>query len=155
MKISEFNDWLSLIANLGVLVGIIFLAVELQQNSNIAQADSYRQIVENIADWRSEINNNPELFDLWTAYAADYKLQEMGSEDRVRVVFLVNNIFGSFESAYYAREYGIISELEWRRFEFSACNHFGFASQNQLALRFITEEFNNFLAETCSGVPLV
>jgi hypothetical protein len=33
MKLSAINDWLTLAANIGVLAGIIFLAMEIQQNT--------------------------------------------------------------------------------------------------------------------------
>ena len=44
MNKESINDWLSLAANLGVLVGIIFLAFELQQNNRNLEAeiDIYR-----------------------------------------------------------------------------------------------------------------
>ena len=38
MKISEFNDLLALIANLGVIAGIVFLAFEIRQNTEMMQA---------------------------------------------------------------------------------------------------------------------
>ncbi len=37
MKIENFNRWLTLGANVGVLAGIIFLALEIQQNSSLAR----------------------------------------------------------------------------------------------------------------------
>jgi hypothetical protein len=32
MKLSAINEWLTFTANIGVLAGIIFLAIEIQQN---------------------------------------------------------------------------------------------------------------------------
>ena len=37
MDSDRLNRWLSLGANVGVLVGIIFLAAEIRQNSNLAR----------------------------------------------------------------------------------------------------------------------
>ena len=34
------NDWMTLIANFGVVAGIVFLAVEIQQNTNMMQAQT-------------------------------------------------------------------------------------------------------------------
>ncbi len=82
MNMGKMNSWLTLTANIGVLAGILFLAIELRQNSDIARADSYREIVQDIANWRSEINNNPELLDLWMSYAVDGEFQEMPSNDK-------------------------------------------------------------------------
>jgi hypothetical protein len=35
MNLERINHWLALAANLGVLIGVIFLAVEMRQNSAI------------------------------------------------------------------------------------------------------------------------
>lgn len=40
MKIENLNNWLSLLANFGVLAGIIFLAIEIQQNTEISQFEA-------------------------------------------------------------------------------------------------------------------
>jgi|GEM_PF-1864967 len=40
MDLENINQWLSLIANLVVLVGIIFLAIEIQQNTNAARYEA-------------------------------------------------------------------------------------------------------------------
>ena len=150
MKISNINESLSLVANIGVLVGIIFLAVELRQNSNIAQADSYRQIIADIGEWRNNINNNPRLLSLFIAYRDDHNFQEMNTAEQTQVAFMINNLFGSYESAYYSREYGLISGSEWQRLESTACNHFRLAALNQYNnVNFITPEFSNFLSVTC------
>jgi len=38
MNIDSINKWLMLAANLGVIAGIIFLAIEINQNSELLQA---------------------------------------------------------------------------------------------------------------------
>jgi len=42
MNTDKLNKWLSLGANFGVLAGIVFLAVELQQNNEILEAQARR-----------------------------------------------------------------------------------------------------------------
>ena len=39
MKIDNFNKWLTLIANLGVVAGLLFLGLELQQSSRITERE--------------------------------------------------------------------------------------------------------------------
>jgi len=47
MQLDDLNKWLTLAANVGVLAGIIFLAIELQQNTNMMQAQTRQAITEN------------------------------------------------------------------------------------------------------------
>ena len=44
MNIDNLNRWLTLISNVAVLAGIIFLVVELQQNNLIAKAQTRTEI---------------------------------------------------------------------------------------------------------------
>ena len=53
MNINNTNSWLSLIANVGVLVGIIFLAYEIQQNRKATEADVYQN--------RTELRSNGDM----------------------------------------------------------------------------------------------
>ena len=40
MNIDSINKWLTLVANFGVIVGIIFLAVEVNQNNQLMEAEA-------------------------------------------------------------------------------------------------------------------
>jgi hypothetical protein len=40
MNIDSVNKWLTLVANFGVIVGIIFLAVEVNQNNQLMEAEA-------------------------------------------------------------------------------------------------------------------
>ena len=46
MNLEKLNHWLTLAANLGVLAGIIFLAIEIQQSTNAQLATSRQQVME-------------------------------------------------------------------------------------------------------------
>ena len=47
MKISEINETISIIANIGVIGSIIFLGLEMQQNTEMMQSQTRNSIVEN------------------------------------------------------------------------------------------------------------
>ena len=47
MKISSVNEGFSIIANVGVIASIVFLGVELQQNTNMMESQTRNSIVEN------------------------------------------------------------------------------------------------------------
>ena len=75
MNLDKLNQWLSLLANLGVLVGLIFLIVELNQSNRIAiySAESARRTqfldmntsrIENPEIIAKLMNPNPELNDV-------------------------------------------------------------------------------------------
>ena len=61
MNLDKLNQWLSLMANLGVLVGLIFLIVELNQSNRIAiySAESTRRT--QFLDMNTARIENPEI----------------------------------------------------------------------------------------------
>lgn len=74
----KLNKWLSLGANIGVLVGIVFLAFEIQQNSE-AQIRSTTQVaVGNYIGSLERFVDNADLACLYIKGAQDYRALERG-----------------------------------------------------------------------------
>ena len=61
MDTDKVNRWLTLGANLGVLVGIILLVVELEQNREMMQAQTRNELSNSIIHLLSESAGNTEL----------------------------------------------------------------------------------------------
>lgn len=64
MEINKLNDWLTLLANLGVLAGILFLSIELQQANRIATATAEIEIRNSYGDLNSGIYADEALAEL-------------------------------------------------------------------------------------------
>ena len=59
MKISAINESVSLIANIGVIGSILFLGLEMQQNTEMMQSQTRNSIVENqLSFYERGIENN-------------------------------------------------------------------------------------------------
>ena len=50
MKPKEINEWLALVANLGVIAGIIILAIELNQNNRLMMSQTRSEIAQSVSD---------------------------------------------------------------------------------------------------------
>lgn len=149
-SVNKATQWLTLLANLGVIAGLVFLAYEIRQNTNIAKASAYRENVQDIAAWRELIITSPELARLFGIYS-DQGLEALEDADQGRIAALVNNVMGVYENAYFAKQYGIIGDEEWLRFQSGACIHYQAAIANELSLRFTTPGFRRYLGETCKS----
>ena len=143
------NQWLTLLGNVGVIAGLIFLGLEMRQNTNIAKAGAYRDNVQDIAAWRDMRIASDELSRLFQSYMNN-GIVSLDGLDRARVVGYVNNVMGIYENAYFGRGYGIIGDEEWVRFQVGACFHYEKAVENKFRLRFITPDFRQFLNEVCT-----
>ena len=61
MKISAINEGVSLTANIGVIESIIFLGLEMQQNTAMMQSQTRNSIVGNQLSFYERIIENPEV----------------------------------------------------------------------------------------------
>ena len=60
MDLEKLNTWLTLLANIGVLAGIIFLAIEIRQNSDAIRAQTRAQLAEEVTELFSVNMNDQE-----------------------------------------------------------------------------------------------
>jgi len=79
MHLNRLNKWLTLLANFGVVAGIIFLAVEIRQNQVLLEQNQQTMLraqeleilhathleVEQFNDLRAQIYLNKEISELW------------------------------------------------------------------------------------------
>jgi len=63
LKVERLNQWLTLLANLGVIAGIVFLALELQQNTEMIRAQSRADMSRDVGNLLSLHVNDPEYID--------------------------------------------------------------------------------------------
>lgn len=61
MNLDKLNSWLSLLANVGVLVGLVFLIVELNQSNRIASYSAESTRRSQFLDMNASRIENPEI----------------------------------------------------------------------------------------------
>ena len=70
MNMDKLNQWLMLGANLGVILGIIFLALEVQQNNNLIATQNRFNAQQQFNEYTSVIVTTPDLSALMVAMDA-------------------------------------------------------------------------------------
>ena len=86
----RLNRWLTLIANIGVIVGIAFLAIEIRQANRIAIASTEIGVRNGWLQLNESIYASSEVAGLWIK-AADPNTQWSPIEE-VRVTTIINNL---------------------------------------------------------------
>lgn len=90
MNTDRVNDWLSLLTNVGVLIGIVLLILELNQNTELARAEMHAVRAEAKAERQMNLANSGEISRIaQTAFAAGFPenpegLAALTDEDRFR-----------------------------------------------------------------------
>ncbi|NQV69436.1 MAG: hypothetical protein HQ498_05360 [Pseudohongiella sp.] len=109
MKLNTINEWLTLIANVGVLIGIIVVAVELQQTqiamqgeASTVRAEMSQQITREALEFgviesTNKIGNGEELSQI--------------EREEVRTFFL--GLLRFLENQHYQNQIGILDKEQW------------------------------------------
>ena len=110
MKKIDLGQGISILANVGVLVGILLLVYELSLNRQMVEAQTRHQVAQGIVDQLAEVASNPELADL--AYRARCGRLESEVEE-LRFFSWVNSRLRYWEDAHYQYRLGLYSESEF------------------------------------------
>lgn len=110
MDSDRINRWLALGANVGVLVGIILLIVELDQNREMMRAQTRNEVAAEIIDLLTDITNNEQFASVYRRGMADEELTaDESMQFRVRTIAL----FRYFENVHYQYRLGLYDEDEF------------------------------------------
>lgn len=121
MNLSKLNEWLTLIANTGVLLGIVFLALEMRQNTNMMQAQIRQGITENTLDYLLGIGTNFEASSAFLRNRNGMQDEEIDilpvEVERNMFAFTIQANFRLWENEWYQYQKGLFeqSEIEARK----------------------------------------
>ena len=109
MKITstKVNDWLTLIANVAVVGGIVFLAVEISQNNELLRSESRQALVAN--DLLS-LTQGVENADVYVKLVSD---KELSAEEQLRLSFIFALDMRNREFEYFQYVNGLLDEETW------------------------------------------
>jgi len=114
--VDRLNQWLVLVANLGVVAGIVFLGFEIQQNSEAINAQTYQSRAEAAQEWSSMVADSEHFAPLLAELGAGLfprdpaTLAELSPEDRIRLTAFHQWTRIQLDNQLYQYEHGFIDE---------------------------------------------
>ena len=108
MNLERINHWLALTANLGVLIGVIFLAVEMRQNTNAINGQSRHAIFAGAQEQLFKFLEYPELTILLASNETELSLQQ-----KVQIDSLLVSALRAREFAWRQYNAGILEQASW------------------------------------------
>ena len=111
MKISAINEGVSLIANIGVIGSIVFLGLEMQQNTEMMQSQTRNSIVENQLTFYERAIENSEIFDIRKRLDSELFTEE--TEEFQYTYFLLSNL-RMWENEFYQSQLGLFDSDEFK-----------------------------------------
>jgi hypothetical protein len=110
MDSDKVKKWITLGANLGVLIGIFLLIVELQQNREMMRAQTRADIAAVAIDHFHVVAMDQELADILRRARFG---EELGGTESTRYLFYTLATFRAFENVHYQYRLGLFDESEF------------------------------------------
>ena len=115
---SKLNEWLTLLTNIAVVAGIVFLAVEIRQNSDLlqsqireTQAVGIQAATTSDQDILLVLGSDPVMAKMWSTYLL---APETLVEDQwLQSSYLMASLLRRLESVYIQNSLGALSEDSW------------------------------------------
>ena len=102
MKTPDFVQSLSIIANIGVIVGIVFLAVEIRESNTQATIATVQDVVDQNSGWREFIAADGELAEIYAKGMAD--LVQLSPREKTQFDFMMRSRLQRLAGALIARD---------------------------------------------------
>lgn len=112
MNSENLNRWLTLGANIGVLIGIMLLIVELDQNRDMMRAQIRNELARGVSDFLPSIIDNREFADALARAGAGESLT--ATED-LQINTWYDLVFGYWQNVHYQYREGLYDESEFSR----------------------------------------
>ena len=110
MRADSVNRWLTLGANIGVLIGIILLLAELNQNSTMMRAQTRSEVTAELIDVTAGVWNDADFADIHRRGNLGEELTEL---ERYRFRYHYLGVFRYFENVHYQYRQGLFDETEF------------------------------------------
>ncbi len=110
MESNKVNGWLTLVANIGVLIGIILLVVELDQNREMIRAQSRSDISRHISDHLALLGSNAQLASLMRRAETG---QELSAVEEAQHFYMFTSNKRMWENIHYQYRLGVFEEDEF------------------------------------------
>ena len=110
MNAERASRWLTLLANVGVLLGIALLVVELDQNRDVMRAQMRHQLAAEGVAFLEATSHDGELADI---IVRANKGEELNEVDMLRYEFRQRAYFRRAENSYYQYRQGFFDEDQY------------------------------------------
>jgi hypothetical protein len=107
MNSSKINDWLALVANIAVVAGIVFLAIEIRQNNELLRSESRQSLVANDV---TSLTANLENADVFAKLVSG---EGLSAEYQLRLSFMYALDLRNREFEYFQYTNGLLDEETW------------------------------------------
>jgi hypothetical protein len=112
MKSERVHRWLTLAANLGVLIGIVLLIAELSQNLTAVRAQTRHDLSSDIVELFTQVAGNEQLASVRRRADAG---EPLNPDETYQYELITRAFFRYWEDVHYQFRQGLYDEIEFSR----------------------------------------
>ncbi len=107
MKKIDLGQSITILANVGVLAGIVFLGIEIRDSNTQAQIATLQDVTDQFAGWKEFIAADGELSEIYTRGLADF--DQLSPLEHTRFDLMMKAALLRFSGAVLARDAGLLN----------------------------------------------
>ena len=107
MKKLDLGQSLTILANMGVIAGIIFLGIEIRDSNTQARIATTQEAVSNLSSWRADLAADEDLTEIYTKGLA--ALDQLSPNDQARFSLLMQAQLLTLGANLIARNAGLLN----------------------------------------------
>jgi hypothetical protein len=119
MKKTDVGQTVAILANLGVIAGILFLGYEIRQNTSAVQADTFQGLIESSADYLQNMAVDPNIWDM--IIRLETNPDELSPSEMNRLSNLNRAQWIRYQGAYQHWRRGSLSDSDWESYDNAIC----------------------------------
>jgi hypothetical protein len=111
----KLNSWLGIAANVGVIIGIVFLAFEIRQNTEVAVSSAELDVSNRQVEFFLRLAENPRLSRVY--HVGLQNPLELSEDEKIQFVNIINSVFMFIEGIHKQYGRGFIPEEGWKPYQ--------------------------------------
>ena len=111
MSLDKVNHWLTLLANVGVLAGIVFLALEMRHSSNAINAQTHDSIADGFITLNLAIITDATVGIIWVTGLSDPA--SLSESETIQFSMNMRALFNQYRRVHGLYRAGLIEESNW------------------------------------------
>ena len=112
MTIQDWGSLGELISGIAVVASLLYVAVQLKQNTNITRASARQSIAARASEFQLAVAQNDEILAVVTKL---FQHEELSSQEEVRLHFFLGCLFRAAEEAFLQHREGFLEDEYWNK----------------------------------------
>ena len=153
MKLEKWGVIAEIVSGVAVLITLVVLIVGIRENTAITRVSVYGDLMDAIGEIDRLTIADREL-DRLIATLFEGSTETLTDSERRTIRSYLNALFKTYERAYFSREYDVIGNAEWERFDRVICANSRRGRQVGADFvregGFLTSAFREYIASSCA-----